>query len=314
MAKTSAQSSQTPQEEQSLGICIQWAWELGPPRLQQLEHQPYQLGTEVPLPERSGDQPEMPSSYMVLPENKPLLGFWTSQFSACLAFKASSQEFQCCPQDLPWGWRRLHSWALSAAVFVHAWAESGGPVERARAPPAPSPAIPTPHPHLVGSAHLAHACMCVIHTHGFQNQVLFRCGKVPSSAKMHKRVFNFMLLPPAVTSVYAHFRRRNFLFILSSHLLDPLFQPLWGSPAPTEPANMLHEKHTEPWSAPLAPASIRWGQLLTVVNSVNGEGLVGHRRRIQSETGEVSVNKTWRSHEMTLSNCTAQRRADRLGT
>lgn len=38
------------------------------------------LGAEVPLPERSGDWPEMPFSDMILPENKQLLAFRTASF------------------------------------------------------------------------------------------------------------------------------------------------------------------------------------------------------------------------------------------
>lgn len=50
---------------------------------------------------------------------------------------------------------------LSAAVFVRAWAELGGPMERARAPPHTfllNPSQPV-------SAHLIHVCVWVIHTH-----------------------------------------------------------------------------------------------------------------------------------------------------
>lgn len=83
-----------------------------------------------------------------------------------------------CPEDRE-GYTVMHY--LLQCLSVHAWAELSGPVERARAPPASSPAAPPVGLYML----ILYIYVCVLFTHTgvAESAPIWIYSKVPSSVK-----------------------------------------------------------------------------------------------------------------------------------
>lgn len=250
-----------------MGICIQWAWELCPSRLQQQEQQPYQKTQCWGSPPRSIWGLAWCTLFMHDPAWKQTASCFLDKLVFSL-FSFLSQLTRITMVSSGPALRMEKAIRLCTVYCGVCACVSWIRWFRGKGWSSPSILSCCP-PSRTISAHLIHVRARAIHSRrGCRIRLYFNAVRYPLQQKIHKHVFNFTLLTLGVTSAYAYFRRHNSLFTLSSHPLDPLFQPLWDSPAPTEPTNTLCKELTEPWSAPLAPVSTRQGRLLMLVGSI----------------------------------------------